>query len=619
MTQAESLPSNFGEMIVASYDGNISPEQRAQLDDLLLQNPAARTFYVDFMVVMMGMRQLLGDAAGQQDEIRSAVGSTPRRLRDNPAEHIQAISGVSADKQEAVDILKSFESGAFRQVVEQDLNDSAMRRALQEAAYDWETGQTAQKQSSIIHSRRCFTRREIIQNVWRIAAVLLFAIGLIWLDRQIWRYAGQTVKPDRPVATLSQRMGEFTEITSSGLLEVGSELYPAGFFLKRSGFAELTFDSDTKVVLEGPAEFQLLSENAIRLNYGRLYAMVSREAIGFTVNTASSQIIDLGTEFGVEVDLQGDTSLHVVKGKTILIAGEKSNRVSVEVNRGVAKKISMRTQAISDISYDDRLFVRKIYSTDELIWRGETRISLADIVGGGNGFGGGRLDEGIDVATGGIITDLMDDTVKVGVAGYRSVDDRRFVDGVFVPGLEEGMTRIASDGSTLVKFPKTSGLYWGYMLNGAFHQGDSVPKHLLELDGVVFGNRQNPALSIHSNQGITFDLSEIRNSIPEGTITQLQSLIGISETVMDYVDGAESLDPETLSKTTFSTVSFWVFLDGRKACEIELSNNDEPVRLEIPIRTEDRFLTLAVTESGDVNAFDWALFGRPELVIEFAQ
>lgn len=395
--------------------------------------------------------------------------------------------------------------------------------------------------------------------------------------------------------------------------------------LLREGLVELLFDNDTKVTLEAPAEFQILTNDQITLIYGRLYATVPQRAIGFTVNTSSARIVDLGTEFGVEANFRGDTSLHVVRGKTVLIAGDESNKVSVEVGEGRAKKVSSNTQTISDISCNDRLFAREINSARKIVWRGEKRIDLADLIGGGSGFGDGRLNEGIDVSTGTISSGLISDVVKMGSTGYVPVDDCASIDGVFVPGLEDGMTPVTADGSITVEFPKTSGNYWGYLFNGAFHKGEGVPKHFLQLNGMVFGTPGNPAINIHSNQGITFDLSEIRKNIPVGRITQFRSLIGISETVQTQMarlrasENADAAEMETLLNATYSTADFWVFLDGRKVYEATLSNSDRALSLSIPVTAEDCFLTLAVTESDDTWGYDWALFGRPELLIESIQ
>lgn len=376
-------------------------------------------------------------------------------------------------------------------------------------------------------------------------------------------------------------------------------------FMLREGLVELCFDNETKVTLEAPAEFQIPADDQIRLFYGRIYATVPQGAIGFTVNTPSARIIDLGTEFGVEADFRGDTSLHVMKGKTMLIGGNESNKASVEVKKGIAKKVSSENQAISDISYNDRLFARNIDSSGNLVWRGETEIDLADIVGGGNGFQGGTLNTGIDVTTGKKMLHLADNGLFTGSAGYRIVDSSPYIDGVFFPGTADTPEQITSDPSMTVQFPKTSGTYWGYVFDGAFHYGIDVPKHDLKLNGMVFGRPETPAITIHSNQGITFDLSEIRREIPEGKMSQFRSLIGISETVQ--------------AQAHASTAVFWVFLDGRKVCEQKMTSSDKAMPLEVPITAADRFLTLAVTESDDGWGYDWTLFGRPELMIELAR
>ena len=67
--------------------------------------------------------------------------------------------------------------------------------------------------------------------------------------------------------------------------------------------------------IEGPAEFTPRSADRIEFVRGRLVAYVPRQARGFTVGTPSAEVVDLGTEFGVEVDAQGGTDLHVIRGR----------------------------------------------------------------------------------------------------------------------------------------------------------------------------------------------------------------------------------------------------------------------------------------------------------------
>ena len=79
----------------------------------------------------------------------------------------------------------------------------------------------------------------------------------------------------------------------------------------RSGLAEIAFDTGATVILEGPAELELGSPrkegaeksagNSCALRIGKLVARVQGQARGFTVDTPTMTIEDLGTEFAVSV------------------------------------------------------------------------------------------------------------------------------------------------------------------------------------------------------------------------------------------------------------------------------------------------------------------------------
>ena len=79
-----------------------------------------------------------------------------------------------------------------------------------------------------------------------------------------------------------------------------------------SGVAEFLFGPGTRVAVEGPARFEVLSPSRIWLERGKLIAAVPKAAAGFTVSTQFADVIDLGTEFGVEVDTAGKTDVHVL-------------------------------------------------------------------------------------------------------------------------------------------------------------------------------------------------------------------------------------------------------------------------------------------------------------------
>jgi hypothetical protein len=69
------------------------------------------------------------------------------------------------------------------------------------------------------------------------------------------------------------------------------------------------------VVVEGPAEFNLLGPKRAKLAYGRIKMRVTEVGgRGFIVETPGGEVVDLGTEFGLDVDHAGKTSLAVFEG-----------------------------------------------------------------------------------------------------------------------------------------------------------------------------------------------------------------------------------------------------------------------------------------------------------------
>ena len=185
------------------------------------------------------------------------------------------------------------------------------------------------------------------------------------------------------------------------------------------------------------------------------------------------------------------------------------------------------------------------------------------------------------------------------------------VDGVFVPDSREGLVQITSAGHTFDGFADGREVFWGNIFNGAWHASDKAIKHQLKLNGQTYGTPDNPAISIHANQGITFDLQAIRQTLPGGRILRLTSLFGVSETVAV----APAFDPK--AGINLGKVSCWVLIDGKERFNRNsVSYLHGAIEIDVDINDADRFLTLVVTESDDRRAFDWALFAKPSLLIE---
>jgi hypothetical protein len=368
------------------------------------------------------------------------------------------------------------------------------------------------------------------------------------------------------------------------------------------GVVKIQFDYGAEVIVEAPAEIELESYEKMRIDYGRLFAHVPQRATGFTVDTPASKVIDIGTDFGIEVGFTGKTDVHMFKGKASLVAGRKGEKKQgIELLAGQAKAV-IETGQVRSIRFKEKAFVRKLDSKTNLLWRGEA-LNLADIVGGGDGFGTGVLNEGVDIASGQACRELGNEFGIAGANQYVPVPDSRFIDGVFVVNNREKQVLINSKGHYFDPGYITEGSYWGYIVNGAFHQGRDVQRHTLVLDGQHCGTQQNPAIGIHSNMGITFDLDEIRNQIPQIVIDKFSAAAGVSETVANAADDHRG------------KVDFWVLLDGEVKFSKRVHYQDGSSLVDVPVSPDNRFLTLVVTDAGDRDdiSYDWAMFVNPVL------
>jgi hypothetical protein len=91
-----------------------------------------------------------------------------------------------------------------------------------------------------------------------------------------------------------------------------------GTLMLESGMAAIEFTSGARVLLEGPAELELVSDMKAFCRSGNLLVHVLPPAIGFSIATPSSRIVDLGTVFGLSVRNDGSTLVKVMQGEVEL-------------------------------------------------------------------------------------------------------------------------------------------------------------------------------------------------------------------------------------------------------------------------------------------------------------
>ena len=91
-------------------------------------------------------------------------------------------------------------------------------------------------------------------------------------------------------------------------------LLPPGGFAFTSGVAVIDFFCGATLVVEGPAQLDVISDWVVSVDKGRIEVTVPPAAQGFIVKAANTDIIDLGTRFALDMS-QGKAQVAVIDGE----------------------------------------------------------------------------------------------------------------------------------------------------------------------------------------------------------------------------------------------------------------------------------------------------------------
>ena len=134
----------------------------------------------------------------------------------------------------------------------------------------------------------------------------------------------------------------------------GQDLYPGQRFTLISGFAEITTLRGAKALLQAPATIETIySDNAIRLHRGKLVGRCETPGSkGFVVHTPGVDVVDLGTEFGVEVDQASGCTVLVMSGSVRVQPTEASPHAfePVVLRQDDARRVDPETGGLETIA-----------------------------------------------------------------------------------------------------------------------------------------------------------------------------------------------------------------------------------------------------------------------------
>ncbi len=121
------------------------------------------------------------------------------------------------------------------------------------------------------------------------------------------------------------------------------------------GILELELNAESRVVIEAPATFSVLSPRRLRLTAGRCFAEMEKGKSGLRIETPSGEVLDLGTKFAVDVSSPSETNVHVFDGSVEVSDGSTEKQLT----EGQAVRMA-KADGLSDVQADSSLFVQRI-------------------------------------------------------------------------------------------------------------------------------------------------------------------------------------------------------------------------------------------------------------------
>ncbi|MEE2642323.1 MAG: FecR domain-containing protein [Planctomycetota bacterium] len=172
----------------------------------------------------------------------------------------------------------------------------------------------------------------------------------------------------------------------------GSGMGPDERLQLESGVAHLRFACGADMTLEGPATLQFLSGTSAQLERGKVAVKVPDGMSGFEIFSPQGRVLDLGTEFGVEVTPGGDTRVVVFDGEVQTFLNDESNGSVKLLENQSAFILENEIKSVEQVEGTFVRNVEEVWSyrgnkkvqspqTTELVFDGSASLGLRDAEG----------------------------------------------------------------------------------------------------------------------------------------------------------------------------------------------------------------------------------------------
>jgi len=190
-------------------------------------------------------------------------------------------------------------------------------------------------------------------GLWRgvAAAAAAVIVGVtMWLAWPLGR--GARFEKDSVVTVVSSLHGQWAD----GRGVVAGTALKAGVWVWQGGLVELVTRDGTVLLVEAPANLEIINALYARLHAGKLVVRMPKGQSGFVVETPEVKVFDLGTEFGVSVSPGAGSHVQVFNGK---VRTETANAtLRKELHAGETVRAD-EAGGLVVAAYDEKMFIRR--------------------------------------------------------------------------------------------------------------------------------------------------------------------------------------------------------------------------------------------------------------------
>ena len=346
MSAIDRNESELRRLLLVALDGDATDQQLAQLNDLLLADEAARRSASRFLQD----DSILREEIGTLETALSFLQQAGKASKSTDAE-------AAAD--ELPPIVDYFQRSAVPDESSRSTTGAIRGKALRVAEFVNAHGLAVAVAALVLFAAFAWQYNSLLSrfdDLYELAA-------LEDAEKSRGGRSGKNRAPSPTTPPVARVTGLDDCMWSEGAAEFkfGDTLQPGDRLQLTQGVLQLTYDTGAKVVVEGPVDLVMTTGIEAKLAAGKVAAAVPRFARGYTILTPTAEVVDLGTEFGVEVDSAGDSEVHVFDGDVVTrAAGEHGVGALVHAKQDEAVAINGAEAEPRRIRFDGAKFVRRL-------------------------------------------------------------------------------------------------------------------------------------------------------------------------------------------------------------------------------------------------------------------